>query len=62
MVPFDPESLVRKVIVKDRAVFHPAPMEDGALGVPDAKVWARLQATVRSCGEFYFTSTYSFVK
>lgn len=46
--PLDPESLVKKVIsAKDRTIFHPAPMEDGVAGVPDAKVWARVQATVR---------------
>lgn len=45
--PLDPDSLVRKVIsVKDRSIFHPAPMEDGVSGVPDARVWARVQATV----------------
>ncbi|CAN0398170.1 unnamed protein product, partial [Laminaria digitata] len=43
--PLEPESLVRKAVsVKDRTIFHPAPMEDGVSGVPDAKVWARMQA------------------
>lgn len=46
--PLDPESLVKKVIsAKDRSIFHPAPMEGGVAGVQDAKVWARVQATVR---------------
>lgn len=46
--PLDPESLVKKVIsANDRTIFHPAPMEDGVAGVADAKVWARVQATVR---------------
>lgn len=46
--PLDPESLVKKVIsAKDRTIFHPAPMEDGVADVADAKVWARVQATVR---------------
>lgn len=48
LVPFNPDSLVRKVVsVKDRTIFNPAPTEDGAYDVPDAKIWARLQATVR---------------
>lgn len=48
LLPLDPDSLVRKVIsAKDRTIFHPAPMEDGAAGVADAKIWARVQATVR---------------
>ena len=52
--PLDPESLVRKVVaVKDRTVFHPAPMEDGVSSVPDAKVWARLKATVRDAAWCY---------
>ncbi|CAM9811102.1 unnamed protein product, partial [Ectocarpus sp. 8 AP-2014] len=45
--PLNPESLVRKAIsTKDRTVFHPAPMEDGVSEVADAKIWARVQATV----------------
>ena len=45
--PLEPECLVRKAVsVKDRTIFHPAPMEDGVSDVPDAKVWARIQATV----------------
>lgn len=45
--PLDPENLVRKVVsVKDRTVFHPAPTEGGTSIVPDARIWARVQATV----------------
>lgn len=48
LIPLDPECLARKAIsVKDREVFHPAPMEDGASRVAGAKIWARVQATVR---------------
>lgn len=46
--PLPPESLVKEALSsKDRSIVHPAPMEDDtAGGVPDAKVWARVQATV----------------
>lgn len=45
--PIPPDSLVKEVFsVKDRNIVHPAPMEDGMI-VPDSKVWARVQATVR---------------
>ncbi len=46
--PLNPDSLVKKVVsAKDRTIFHPAPTEDGVPGVADAKIWARVQATVR---------------
>lgn len=48
LLPLDADSLVKKEISsKDRKIFHPAPMEDGVAGVADAKIWARVQATVR---------------
>lgn len=50
--PLNPDSLVKKVIsTKDRTIFHPAPTEDGISGVADAKIWARVQATVRGAIE-----------
>lgn len=49
--PLLPTSPVNKILsFKDRSIVHPAPMEeDTSEGVPDAKVWARVQATVRLC-------------